>query len=650
MIFGPFRLDIGNQCLWRGTQELALTPKSFAVLRYLLENPARLVSKDELLEAVWHRHYVSDAVLRVCIKEIRKALEDDPKTPRYIETRHRLGYRFIGKVPVVSAQASGVPPVLPLLGGAQRSARPVRLVGRKAALAHMQDCLDAALRGQRQVLFVTGEAGIGKTTVVEAFQEDLGGADTWCARGQCLEHYAAGEAYLPVLEALGWLCRTARRARLIELLRHYAPTWLAQMHSLVSHAERGALKRETLGATRERMLREMSEAVEALTAETPLVLVLEDLHWSDYATLDLIASLARRQAPARFLLIGTYRPADVLQSRHPLQIVKQELQLHDLCMELPLADYVAARFPKSRLPAGLTALIQQRTEGNPLFMVNVLNYLVTQGLWVEVEGLWQLAVPLEAVELGAPENLRQMIERQTERLSPQEQRVLEAASVAGLEFSAIEVAAALEQDPVPVEECCAELARREQFLKTDGFVEHPNGQVAERYAFIHAFYQDIVYQRVAAARRAQFHQRIAEQGEWLRRAIWGDRGGFCAALRGGTTRAPCATSNKRRTMPRGVSPTARRSPISPARWNGSNACPRPNGTMRGWRSWSSAAWCGARWATTCRARSRIFPSSPAWRATRAGWNTRSGPWSISASCCPGPIWSVAWQPPNRPWT
>ena len=106
MIFGPFRLDIGNQCLWRGTQELALTPKSFAVLRYLLENPARLVSKDELLEAVWHRHYVSDAVLRVCIKEIRKALEDDPKTPRYIETRHRLGYRFIGKVPVVSAQAA----------------------------------------------------------------------------------------------------------------------------------------------------------------------------------------------------------------------------------------------------------------------------------------------------------------------------------------------------------------------------------------------------------------------------------------------------------------------------------------------------------------------------------------------------------------
>ncbi len=532
MIVGPFRLDIANQCLWRGAREITLTPKPFTVLRYLLENPARLVSKEELLEAVWHRHHVSDAVLKVCVQEIRRALEDDPRAPRYIETRHRLGYRFIGKV-AASPAASGVPPELPPLGGSPCATRPARLVGREAALAELRGHLDTALRGQRQVLFVTGEAGIGKTTVVEAFLAGLAEADTWIARGQCLEQYAAGEAYLPVLEAFGWLCRTAKRARLIESLRHYAPTWLAQMHALLSGAEREALKREILGATRERMLREMSEVVEALAAGMPLVLVLEDLHCSDYATLDLIASLARRQAPARFLFIGTYRPGDVLQNRHPLQTVKQELQLHDLCAELPLAflseaaivDYVAARFPESRPPAGLTRLIRQRTEGNPLFMVNVLNYLVTQGLWVEIDGRWQLAVPLEAVELGVPQKLRPMIERQIERLSRREQRTLEAASVAGLGFSAAQVAAALEQDLVTVEECCAALARREQFLEVGGFVEYPNGQMAERYAFLHAFYRDIVYQRIAAARRARFHQRIAEHGE----GSYGDRAGEIAA-------------------------------------------------------------------------------------------------------------------------
>jgi predicted ATPase len=239
------------------------------------------------------------------------------------------------------------------------------------------------------VLFVTGEAGIGKTTVEEAFLAGLAETDTGSRVANAWSSMPRGRP-----KAFGWLCRTAKRARLIESLRHYAPTWLAQMHALLSGAEREALKREILGATRERMLREMSEAVEALAAGMPLVLVLEDLHCSDYATLGLIASLARRQAPARLLFIGTYRPGDVLQNRHPLQTVKQEFQLHDLCAELPLAflseaaivDFVAARFPESRPPAGLTRLIRQRTEGNPLLMVNVLNYLVTQGLWVEIDG------------------------------------------------------------------------------------------------------------------------------------------------------------------------------------------------------------------------------------------------------------------------
>ena len=98
------------------------------------------------------------------------------------------------------------------------------------------------------------------------------------------------------------------------------------MPSLVQPGERAALDEEVRGATRERMLREMAEAIEALSAEQPLVLVLEDLHWSDGSTVDLLSALARRRESARVLVIGTYRPGDVVLDRHPLRAMKQDLQ------------------------------------------------------------------------------------------------------------------------------------------------------------------------------------------------------------------------------------------------------------------------------------------------------------------------------------
>jgi len=147
----------------------------------------------------------------------------------------------------------------------------------------------------------------------------------WIGRGQCIEHYGSGEAYLPVLAALGGLCREPEGERLIEVLSQHAPTWLVQMPALLSGAELDALQRKTAGATRERMLRELTEAVGALTAERPLVLWVEDLQWSDVSTLDWLAFVARRQEYARLLVIGTFRPVEVIVSAHPLKAVKQEL-------------------------------------------------------------------------------------------------------------------------------------------------------------------------------------------------------------------------------------------------------------------------------------------------------------------------------------
>jgi predicted ATPase len=179
-----------------------------------------------------------------------------------------------------------------------------------------------------------------------------------------------------------------------------------QMPGLVTDLE--TLHRRVVGATRERMLRELAEAMEVLTAEQPLVLVLEDLHWSDVSTLDFIASIARRQEPARLLLLGTYRPAEVAMHHHPLPAVQHELQVHGLCAELPLtlltdtaiAQYLTMRFPETAHLTDLVGLVHQRTDGNPLFMVNLVEDWLSQGWLLQVEGRWTLRVGLAELQAG----------------------------------------------------------------------------------------------------------------------------------------------------------------------------------------------------------------------------------------------------------
>src|SRR5262249_40580612 len=151
-------------------------------------------------------------------------------------------------------------------------------------------------RGTRAVLFVSGPAGIGKTALVDAFVDGVRGAgDTWIAQGQSIEQYGSGEPYLPVLQAWSNLTRTAKEAPLVELMCRHAPSWLAQLPGLVPLEDADAQRRLAYGTTRERMIREMAEFIEAVSAERTLVLILEDLQWSDRSTLDLVAYLAERR-------------------------------------------------------------------------------------------------------------------------------------------------------------------------------------------------------------------------------------------------------------------------------------------------------------------------------------------------------------------
>jgi len=210
--FGPFRLDPVNQCLWRGEARITLTPKVFAVLRHLVDHPGRLVTQEELLEAVWPETYVQPEILRKYILELRKVLGDDPKTPRFIETLPKRGYRF-----VVDLKEEAFAPTE---GGASAP------VGRERELVELDSHLRKALQGHRQLVLVTGEAGVGKSTLLDAFEQCLGGHENMrIARGQCVEGFGGKEAYYPILDAFGHLVRGPGSVGTIQILASQAPTW-----------------------------------------------------------------------------------------------------------------------------------------------------------------------------------------------------------------------------------------------------------------------------------------------------------------------------------------------------------------------------------------------------------------------------------------
>jgi DNA-binding winged helix-turn-helix (wHTH) protein/tetratricopeptide (TPR) repeat protein len=503
--FASFVFDAAEGRLLRGAEVLPLRRRALAVLHYLTLRPGRLVTKAELFAAVWPDVTVSEIVLAVCISELRKALDDSAKIPRFIETVHGRGYRFIGNIDGERTPEIAMPMKVPTLP----------IVGRDIELARLGHHLDLALAGQRQIVFVTGDAGIGKTTVVESFLEAMAVKGAfWIARGQCAELHGSGEPFMPLLEGLGRLCREPGAEQLVPLLHEHAPSWLLQLPGLISGADREALNRQHAGVTRARMLREMVVGIEALTAHAPMVIVLEDLHWSDPSTFDLLAALAQRRGAARVLVIGTFRPVEVhsddrfvdaigllLDGRHPCV----ELALEPLC-ESAIEEYLHARFGGCTLPVGFARAVHQRTGGNPLFIAHLAARAAIDA--------GTSHVPELAKFLGdIPASLRRAIEKQIGRLDADERRVLEAASVAGFEFAAAEVAAGLLEDVETVDAGCAALAQRQSLVRAIGKSEWPDGTISGKYAFPHALHLEVLHGGVARNVRRQLHQRIGERLE-----------------------------------------------------------------------------------------------------------------------------------------
>lgn len=398
-------------------------------------------------------------------------------------------------------------------------------VGRQRERNELQAAFNAAKAGRGSLLCVAGEPGIGKTTLVEEFLAELtAGNHGKIARGRCSERLAGTEAYLPLLEALESLLResTPSGSELgtpAAIMRQLAPTWYAQVVPLSGETEESArLLAEVKAASQERMKRELANFLQYVAQPRPLVLFFDDLQWADVSTIDLLSFLASKFDALDVLIVVTYRPSNMLLSKHPFLQIKPDLQARGVCRELLLeflnvaeiAEYLALEFPAHRFPPEFPELIHAKTEGSPLFMADLVRYLRDGSVIANSSGAWMLEQTLPDLERELPESVRGMIERKIAQLGEEDHKLLTTASVQGYEFDSTVVAQVLSLDADEIEERLEKLERVFAFVKLRSEAEFPNRTLTLKYRFVHVLYQNALYASLRATRKATLSREVAQ--------------------------------------------------------------------------------------------------------------------------------------------
>jgi len=411
----------------------------------------------------------------------------------------------------VSAALAASPTGRSLVRAALAVAPSRHSVGRVKALAELRAAFEHVGRGRGLLVCVSGEPGIGKSTLVEDFLSEVAAWSGTCriARGRCSERLAGTEAYLPLLDALEDLLRIDDGA-LARLMKMVAPLWYVQIApAVLQDSSFGRLVVEARSGTQERLKRELVTFLQEACRQQPIVLFLDDLHWVDLSTTDMIGYLTSQFASWPLLIIATYRPEELLVQKHPFLSTKRELQTRGLCREIALEfltrkeveEYVALRFPRHRLPAGFVDLIYAKTEGNPLFVVDVLSYLSEQRVLSREHDVWTLTRSVPDIARELPESVRGMIQRKVDVLAEADRRLLVAASVQGYEFDGAVMAKVLGIDPVDIEEQLEVIDHIHGFVRRIREQEFPDGTLTLRYRFVHVLYQNRLHASVTPARR-----------------------------------------------------------------------------------------------------------------------------------------------------
>ncbi len=374
--------------------------------------------------------------------------------------------------------------------------------------------------GRGLILAVTGEAGIGKTSVLEDFLAELPsrGESPVIGRGRCSQRLAGDEPYLPILEALESLLHPQAGLGFASVMKATAPTWYGLVAPDSAITSSSGEPREAAPATsQERMKREFSTLCQELSRTQPLIIFIDDLHWADISTIDMLNYVAGRFSNTRVLVLGSYRPSDMALRGNPFLGIRNDLESRGLFQEIALPflatkdveRYLALEFPHHHFPADFASVIHSKTEGSPLFMADLVRYLRDTGGIVEVDGAWATARDLPEAPRDLPASVRGMIQRKIEQVEERDRKLLVVASIQGYEFDSAIVAEALEMDPAEVEERLDILERVHVFVRRGEESEFPDRSLTLNYQFVHVLYQNALIDSLQPTRRAALSGRVA---------------------------------------------------------------------------------------------------------------------------------------------
>jgi tetratricopeptide (TPR) repeat protein len=429
------------------------------------------------------------------------------------------------------------PPITQFQGPANVD-RPNPAVGRRLELERLRAAFATACGGTGILATVSGDAGMGKTTTVEQFLSEFDAlkGTVWIARGRCSERLAKTDAFVGVLDCLDDLVRNAPESEVpftvLGLLRTVSPTWLAQLRPGQDRSDPILGKGDVI--SHERMRREFVNFLEAIAAIRPVILFLDDLHWADPSTCDLLTYLASRMTALRLLIIATYRPGEVLKDPLPFSTLlamrrrgsPTDLKL-PLLTESDIEEYLKIRFPQNSFPAEFKTVIQERTEGNPLFMTDLLDYLVESKVLTETNGAWSLVPDIGAVRGTIPFGARSVIRLKIEQLGEADRSILQCAAVQGVDFDSVVVSRALAIDPAGIEERLQVLESIHRFVHLVEERAFPEGTLSARYRFLHVFYQNTLYTDLTPTKRIRLCLEVANSLAGLAVA---DPGGLASEL------------------------------------------------------------------------------------------------------------------------
>jgi tetratricopeptide (TPR) repeat protein len=409
-------------------------------------------------------------------------------------------------VPVFSAAVSklNVPPA------AAATASDAHPVGRESELDLLRSAFAAAAGGNSQIITITGEAGIGKTKLIEGFLAELEHARTscWVLRGRCSERLSETEPFVPVFECLEGILQNKDRTECRRILQAAAPAWLACLDPAAAALEQSH--------SAERFRREFGRFLRSLSEHRPVVLFWDDLHWVDESTVDLLAWLSSHVRDFRALILTAYRPSAVL-SAHPFVSLKLSLERRGECREISLrglsrADveaYVKAAFPGNLFPPAFFSAVHERTEGHPLFIRDILRFLTDREIVAPFEDWWRPDGEISGIRSLIPPGAQNMIRLEISQMAADDQRILECAAVQGVNFDAAVVSKVLELDPADVENRLGRLALSRQFVESCGDVGALPPHASSRFRFAHVLYQNALYADIVPTRRVTLSLAVA---------------------------------------------------------------------------------------------------------------------------------------------